>query len=123
MRSSSRLRSANVSPNDYVEIRGGTDADGGADVVASLLERDDVPDDLTGETELRGFVESVGPPIRILGVTIRDQCWHDVQERERGCRSVRRHSSMRWPVGTQVDVDGTETSATVIVADEVELED
>jgi len=116
-----------VVAGNYVEIRGGTDADGGADLVASLLERDDVPGDLNGETELRGFVESItDPSFTILGVTIQTNAgttFRDANELQ--ITSTAFFNALS--VGTQVDVNGTENLALpdnpTIVADEVELED
>lgn len=56
-----------LSPGDYVEVRGFEDPIGSGQVVAVRLERED-PDD---ETELQGAVESVSrPSLVILGVTI-----------------------------------------------------
>ena len=80
-------------------------------MLATLLEREDPPN-VAGATELRGFVESVGvTSFTILGVTIDDgamfcgiTCVDDLS------------------VGDQVSVDGTETSSTTILADEVQLE-
>jgi len=119
---------ADVGTGDYLEIRGGINALPGADVIASLLERDDDPDPLN-EVELRGFVDagSIGQPIfKILGITIETDGGTTFIDSRNELEVLFADADAFFTAledGDLVDVDGAETSAAVIVADEVELED
>lgn len=58
---------ANMSAGDYVEVRGVELPPGSGEVLAALIERDNVDPD----AELQGFVQAVSPPnFTILGVAI-----------------------------------------------------
>jgi hypothetical protein len=113
-----------VSAGNYMEVRGGVDPSGNADILASLLERDDVPGNLNGETELRGFVDSVLLPSSFViagvtvetngGTTFRDAAGNVINDPNTGFFDIAE--------GRLVDVDGTETGATTLVADEVQFE-
>lgn len=109
--------------NDYVEVRGGADASGAADILASILERDDPPDVLGEDTELRGFVDGIArPSFTIAGVTIETNgatVFRDALEQVISADAF--FGALQD--GALVDVDGTETAQTTIVAEEVELED
>ena len=99
-------------PEDYIEVRGGVDATGAADIVATRLERDD-PDD---EVELRGFVESVDAvagSLVILGITV------TIQPGNVGHQAFLDIVS----AGDLVEVEGTLLADGVIAADELEIED
>jgi hypothetical protein len=112
-----------INVNDYVEVRGGADASGGAGIVASLLEREDPPDVLGEETELRGFVDAVAQPsLTVAGVII-----------DTNAQTVFRDASDNVisaavffdgvEEGELVDVDGTEGPGNTILAEELELEE
>jgi len=103
---------SDVSPGDYVEVRGGII---GADVVASQLERDD---DDSGEVSIRGFIDELNDPdFEVLGVTIETDgltsffgvSWTDADEFFANAEA-----------GDLVEVDGVETNPTTVLADEVE---
>jgi hypothetical protein len=105
-----------VVPDDYVEVRGGTDPSGGVGILASLLEREDPPDPGDEDAELRGFVDSAvgGPSFTIAGVTI-DTNGQSVFSG--GINSV-----ADIEVGDLVDVSGFEGPGNSILAEEVELQ-
>jgi len=110
-----------IATDDYVEVRGSTDA-GGADILALLLEREDLPGDLDGETELRAFVEAINHPfITIAGVTVNTS---GAQFRDTDDSPVNEDDFFDMlQVGDLVDIDGDETGDATMDADEVELED
>ena len=106
---------ADIMADDYIEVRGGADPSGGADIVASLLEREDVPDVPGEDTELRGFVDSiVSATFVVAGVTI-DTNGQTVFSGGIG-------SVADIQVGDLVDVNGTEGPSNSILAEEVELQ-
>jgi hypothetical protein len=108
--------------NDYVEVRGGADPSGAADLLASILERDDPPDVLGEDTELRGFVDGIArPSFTIAGVTIETNGGTVFRDAAETVISADDFFDALQD-GDLVDVDGTETARTTIVADEVELE-
>ena len=105
---------ADINVGDYIEVRGDENPPGSGDLLATLLERDDLPNAPGEDTELRGFVELVDvASFTILGVTINT----DVGTAFVGIAGVG-----DLIVGDQVSVDGMETSSTAILADEVQLE-
>jgi len=112
-----------LSAGNYVEVRGGADPSSAGDILASLLERDDIPNDLDGETELRGFVDQVSQPsFTISGVTVetngntvfRDLTGNVINDPDDFFNSLQ--------ADDLVDVNGTETMQTTLVADEVQME-
>lgn len=104
-----------VNVNDYVEVRGGADPAGGNTIIASLLEREDPPDVLGEDTELRGFVESVvGSSFTIAGVTV-DTDGQTVFSGGLG-------SVADIGPGDLIDVAGFEGPGNSILAEEVELQ-
>jgi hypothetical protein len=107
---------ADIMADDYIEVRGGADPSGGADIVASLLEREDVPDVPGEDTELRGFVDSIvsATTFVVAGVTI-DTNGQTVFSGGIG-------SVADIQVGDLVDADGTEGPNNSILAEEVELQ-
>ncbi len=99
---------------DYIEVRGDENPPGSGDVLATRLEREDLPNAPGEDTEIRGFIESGGgASFTILGVTI---------DTDGGTAFVGIAGVGDLMVGDQVSVDGTETSSTSILADEVQLE-
>jgi hypothetical protein len=113
------FRIADLNAGDYVEVRGQEMPVG--EVFAFLLERDD-PDT---RTELRGFVEAGGvtrPNLTVLGVTIETNgatVFKDDSE------VVFANPDDFWTAvaeGSLIDVQGTETGAQTLLAEEVELE-
>ncbi len=62
---------SNIAVGDYLEIRGSEDLSGAGEVLATRLEREDIPQPPGSETELQGFVQTVAQPdFTILGVTV-----------------------------------------------------
>jgi hypothetical protein len=114
----SPLTVADLAVGEYVELRGAeAPADSGT-VRAALLERDD-PDD---EAELRGFVTAVAAPtITILGVTIQTDGATEFEDESDQPISQAEFFS-RVAAGALVKAQGVETSATTLLAEEVELE-
>ncbi len=115
-----------INVNDYVEVRGGADASGGADILGSLLEREDPPDVPGEETELRGFVDAVAQPsLTVAGVMIDTNAqtvFRDASD------NVINAAAFFDPIdgvqeGELVDVNGTEGPDNSILAEELELEE
>lgn len=108
-----------LSPGDYLEVRGGERPTGSGRVLANILEREDV----ATETELQGFVTNVNEPsFTILGVTIQTDGateFRDVDDTPIAAAEF----FNRAAAGTLVKAKGIESSSTTLVADEVELED
>jgi hypothetical protein len=106
---------ADINVNDYVEVRGGADPAGGGTIAASLLEREDPPDVLGEDTELRGFVESVaGSSFTIAGVTI------DTDGQTIFGGGIGSVADIN--VDDLIDVSGFEGPGNSILAEEVELQ-
>ncbi|MDH4259347.1 MAG: DUF5666 domain-containing protein [Gammaproteobacteria bacterium] len=108
----------NLNTGDYLEVRGTEQPAGSGRILASILERDDVDT----RTILQGFVTSAGAPsFTILGVTITT----NGSTQFLGINGVPIPSATFFSqatAGTLVKARGTETSATAITADEVQLE-
>jgi len=111
------LTIADINAGDYLEVRGGEFPAGSGQILATIVERDDVD----SRTILQGFVTNVADPtLTIMGVTIETNgaIFRDVDD------------SILTPgeffnlvdVNSLVKVRGTESSATTITATEVELE-
>lgn len=115
---------ADLTADDYVEVRGGADPASPGNILAGLLERDDLPGQPGEDTELRGFVEQVMPPsFTIAGVTIEtndDTVFRDLNEI---LFSSADDFFNALQEGDLVDVDGMEIAQTTIIAKEVQLED
>ena len=112
---------ADINVNDYVEVRGGADASGGADILASLLEREDPPNVPGEDTELRGFVDTVADPsLTVAGVMIDT----NAQTVFIGFGSAAAFFDPDSGVqdGDLVDINGTEGPGNTILAEEVSLE-
>jgi hypothetical protein len=111
-----------ITANDYVEARGGADPSGAADILASLLEREDPPDVLGEDTELRGFVDTLADPsLTVAGVTIDTNAqtvFRNIDD------SVMTAADFFATVqdGDLVDINGTEGPGNTILAEEVSLE-
>jgi hypothetical protein len=110
-----------INAGDYVEVRGTEDVNGSGDVLAARLERDDPPNVAGEDTELQGFVTSVtDPSFIILGVTI--QTNGGTVFRDETETVIPPATFFAQANGRLVDVSGFQSSQTVIVADEVELD-
>lgn len=106
-----------LNAGDYLEIRGTEFPAGSGQVLATILERDD----LDTKTMLQGFVESVSDPtFTILGVTI-DTTGAEFQDLNDLPISATEFFN-QISVGTLVKAEGIETGDTRITADELELE-
>lgn len=112
------LTLGDIVAGNYVEIRGDEDPPGSGEIRAGRLERDDVDN----RTILQGFVENVSrPTLTILGVSIETGGQTEYRDENEVPISANEFFS-RVQQGSLVKVDGSETSATTILADEVELE-
>ena len=114
---------ASVAAGDYLAIRGSADTAGTADMLATRLEREDVPD-VPAETSIQGLVtEFSAPTITILGVTIETDAGTTEFRDQDGLLQTSGEFFNALSVNTLVEASGVESSVTTIVADEVELED
>lgn len=112
------LRIADLNVGDYLEIRGSEFPAGSRQIIAALLEREDVDT----RTILQGFVETVSnPSFTILGVTITTTGTTVFRDTDDSPISAAEFFS-RVTAGSLVKADGTETSTTAITAQEVEFE-
>lgn len=112
------LTISDINVGDYLEIRGTEFPAGSGQILASILERED----LDTETILQGFVTNVADPtVTILGVTIETNgaVFEDVDDNT--ISSVEFFNQVG--VNSLVKAKGTESSATTITASEVEFED
>lgn len=111
------LTIADINAGDYLEVRGGEFPAGSGQILATIIERDDVD----SRTILQGFVTNVADPtLTIMGVIIETNgaIFRDVDD------SVLTPGEFFNLVGVNslVKARGTESSATTITATEVELE-
>jgi hypothetical protein len=109
---------SNLNVGDYVEVRGAELPAGSGEVLASLLERED----LRPEVELQGFVETIAQPtLEILGVTINTGGGTDFRDvNDAPLNATQFFGAVA--LGRLVKADGVEISDRAIQADEVELE-
>lgn len=114
------LSVGDLNVDDYIEVRGQEFPAGSGEVAAVLLERDDP----RSETELRGFVEAGGvsrPSLTVLGVTIETDgatVYRDVNNQVMSADDF-------WAAvadGSLVDADGSEISASSLLAEELSFE-
>ena len=106
-----------INTGDYLEIRGTEFPAGSGQVLATLLERED----LDARTELQGFTESVAQPsLTVLGVTI-DTSGAVFRDTDDSILSASEFFDL-VDINTLVEATGVETGDTVITATEVELE-
>jgi len=110
-----------INVGDYLEVRGGADA-GATDILALLVEREDIPDVPGEETELRAQVEAINRPLlTVAGVTVDTT---GAQFRNTSDQSINADQFFALlDVGDLIDADGFEAGATLLNAEEVELED
>ncbi|MEO0615867.1 MAG: DUF5666 domain-containing protein, partial [Pseudomonadota bacterium] len=110
---------ADINVGDYVEIRGSESPANSDAIVATRLERDDD----TGEAELRGIVDAITEPtLTILGVTVETNAQTEYEDAdEQPLTAAEFFAAIQ--AGAVVDVQGVESSDTVIVAEEIEIED
>jgi len=114
----SPLTLADINAGDYVEVRGGEFPAGSGDILATILERED-PD---AEAILQGFVETINDPsFEILGVTIQTGPATVFRDFDDSILSSVEFFN-RVAQNSLVKAKGSETSDTVIVAEEVEFE-
>jgi len=119
-KSSTRVRPltiGDISMGDYVDVRGQESPAGSGQIVALIVERNDVDT----RTILQGFVTNVTEPtLTILGVTIKTTgaVFRDVD----GSVLTAAQFFNLVAVNSLVKARGTETSATTITATEVQLE-
>ena len=111
------LTIADIAAGDYLEIRGSESPAGSGQILATIVEREDVDP----RTILQGFVTNVAnPTFTILGVTIETNgaVFRDVDD---SILTPAEFFSL-VDVNSLVKADGIESSATTITATEVELE-
>ena len=112
------LTLTDINAGDYVEVRGGEFPAGSGDILATILERDDADT----EAILQGFVETISEPsFTILGVTIQTGAGTIFRDVNDAIISSTDFFNQLAP-NALVKAKGTESSSTVITADEVEFE-
>ena len=112
------LTLASMNAGDYIEVRGDEFPAGSGQILATILERDD----LDTEAILQGFVETVtDPSFEILGVTIQTGP-NTIFRDENDVVISSTDFFNRVAPNSLVKAKGTEVSDTVISADEVEFE-
>ena len=112
------LTLADINAGDYVEVRGGEFPAGSGSILATILEREDADPD----TILQGFVETPGDPsFTILGVTIQTGSGTVFRDVDDSVMSASEFFNQLAP-NSLVKAKGSETSDTVISAEEVEFE-
>jgi hypothetical protein len=103
---------------DYVEVRGGEFPAGSGEILARLVERDD----LDARAELRGFVTvESATTLEVLGVTISTSGMTEYRDEAEAPISATEFFD-RVAVGSLVSVSGTEIGERLIDAEELELE-
>jgi len=112
------LTLASMNAGDYIEVRGDEFPAGSGQILATILERDD----LDTEAILQGFVETVtDPSFEILGVTIQTGPNTIFRDENDAVISSTDFFNQVAP-NSLVKAKGAEVSDTVISADEVEFE-
>jgi len=112
------LTLASINAGDYVEVRGDEFPAGSGQILATILERDD----LDTEAILQGFVETItDPSFEILGVTIQTGGGTVFRDENDVVISSTEFFNRVAP-NSLVKAKGTEVSDTVILAEEVEFE-
>jgi len=107
-----------LNTGDYLEIRGAEFPSGSGQVLATILERDDVDT----RTELQGFVTTVAQPsLTILGVTITTDGATVFRDINNVAISATDFFNQVAP-DSLVKARGTETGDTTILAEEVQFE-
>ncbi|MEL6301494.1 MAG: DUF5666 domain-containing protein [Pseudomonadota bacterium] len=113
-----RLTIENLSVGDYIEVAA-VPQEGVNTVLARTVERDD---DEEGEVVLEGTVTEIAEPsFTILGVTVTTDANTEFEFDDMTLTSAQFFDSLT--VGDQVEVEGIESSDTVIAAETVELDD
>ena len=110
-----------VSTGDYLEIRGQEFPAGSGQIMATLLERDDLDPDII----LQGFVEAGGvnrPALTVLGVTIETGAGTVFQNDDGTLMANADEFWNRVAEGSLIKAKGTESSAQTITAAEIELQ-
>ncbi len=103
---------------DYVEVRGSEFPAESNAIVASRVELED----LESTVELRGFVDSVSEPnLSVLGVTIETAASTTFRDGDEQPISATEFFSLIGP-GTVIEAEGVESSDTVLIAEEIEIE-
>jgi hypothetical protein len=114
------LSVGDLNTGDYVEVRGQEFPADSGELAATLLERDDP----RARTELRGFVQAGGvnrPSLTVLGVTIDtdgNTVYRDVSHQV----MLADDFWAQVAVGSLVDTNGAEITATSLLAEELSLE-
>jgi len=110
-----------INVGDYVEVRGGADS-GAADILALIIEREDIPDVAGEDSELRAQVEAINRPLLTMaGVTVDTSGAQFRNVSDAPISADMFFATLQ--VGDLVDADGFQTGQSSLDADEVELED
>lgn len=116
---------ADVSAGDYLEIRGVDDGANPGGVLATRLEREDLPTPPNSEAELQGFVDAgsiANPSFSILGVTVMTDN-STVFRRADGTQFADANAFFaQLQAGDLVKADGDENPNDTLQAVEVEME-
>ncbi len=113
------LTLSDINVGDYVEVVGSESPAGSDAVVAAVLEREDDE----GVARLEGIVDAIADPsLTVLGVTVETDASTEFEDGDEQPISAAEFFST-VQVGDIIEVEGTESSATVIVAEEIELDD
>lgn len=116
------LTLADITAGNYIEVRGGEFPAGSGDILATILERDDVDPGDPDPTILQGFVETISDPsFTILGVTIQTgvgTTFRDVND----AVILSTDFFNQLAPNSLVKAKGSEVSDSVISATEVEFE-
>ena len=111
---------SDINVGDYVEVRGGVDA-GGADILALIVEREDIPDVAGEDTELRAQVEAINRPLlTVAGVSVDTSGAQFRNVNDAPISADVFFATVK--VGDLIDADGFQTGQAALDADEVELE-
>jgi len=115
-----------IAAGDYVEVRGQENPAGGGEILATIVERDD----LDTEAIIQGFVEmdvnganGTRPTIVVLGVSI--VATDGVTIYRNDDESVISDPEEFWSrisVGSLIKAKGTESSSTTVTAEEIEIQ-
>ncbi|MEO1116554.1 MAG: DUF5666 domain-containing protein [Pseudomonadota bacterium] len=113
------LNLSDINVGDYLEIEGAESPAGSDIVVATRIERDDDTD----EVALSGIVDAVAQPtLTVLGVTIETNAETEFEGADEQTLTAAEFFAA-VAAGTEIEVTGVESSDTVIIAEEIEIED
>lgn len=110
-----------ISTGDYLEIRGQELPAGSGEILATIVERDD----LDTEAIIQGFIETNGinrPAITVFGVTIETNGATEFRNDDESPIADPDEFWNRISEGSLIKAKGTESSSQTIIAEEVEIQ-